>query len=718
MSTEERNDHDMSDIEDSSEKKGLTRRAFLGHAAVGAAGVAVGSSILGVPSALASGSDWSQVDAENIVWDKECDVLVVGTGYAAMSAAIEIVDAGVTDILVIEKNSADTLGGNSIQCGGNAQLGGTAYEAAAPASVLAKYPDTAKDSVEWMVEDILAQGLYRANTDVLQALIAKGPDTADWLQNKLGIKFGPLTNQYGVRPTVARVHTPAPCGVATTDPGWYPGSAGISYFYVMYQYLVNHGVKLNERILPKHQAVKFIQAGVDGPVVGMEVQDLVAGKTLNIRTRKGVMLGAGGWKNNVSMRVNWDPRLGDDYSSSGAPYATSNGEMVTAANDIGADLTGMSYVGEVSAKWGSQLYQYWQTGITNPIAGAGISAPPWAKSMCVDINGKRFVDEYSSNQPEGTAFCDAYANMMERPRAIWGIADSTNAPAAWPAAITAIAGQPNDEVLHSASPFLWRDMVVSASTLEGLADAMGLSADAKAAFVAEVAKYNGYVTQAMADSKNPLSYDADFAKPNAQMLATVSTGPFYAVKAKLLAHDQMSGITVNTKGQVVKRQDHMDPTKVTPIDQQDVIERLYAAGEIAGGYYGAVRSHGKIGVIMCAGRIAGQQVVKEAPVGKKATALAVKTNHASARHGQSVKLSGVMSGAEGVPAGAQVKLQVRVPGKSKYATVAGPMTMNAARSVSKSYKLAKKGTYYFRMQFAGTTSFAPCASKSIKVVSK
>ena len=33
-------------------------------------------------------------------------------------------------------------------------------------------------------------------------------------------------------------------------------------------------------------------------------------------------------------------------------------------------------------------------------------------------------------------------------------------------------------------------------------------------------------------------------------------------------------------------------------------------------------------------------------------------------------------------------------------------------------QLAKKGTYYFRMQFAGTTSFAPCQSKSVKVVSK
>ena len=132
----------MSDIDESTEKKGLTRRAFLGHAAVGAAGVAVGSSILGVPAALAGGSDWSQVDAENIVWDRETDVLFVGTGYASLCAAIEAYDAGVTDILIIDKAKANAIGGNSILCAGSAQFAGTDVETAQAANPPAGYPDT------------------------------------------------------------------------------------------------------------------------------------------------------------------------------------------------------------------------------------------------------------------------------------------------------------------------------------------------------------------------------------------------------------------------------------------------------------------------------------------------------------------------------------------------------------------------------------------------
>ena len=136
----------MSDIDESKDKKGLTRRAFLGHAAVGAAGVAVGSSILGVPSALASGSAWSQVDAENVVWDKETDLIVIGTGYAAFCAALEAYDAGVHDVLIIDKAKANAVGGNSILCAGSAQFAGTDIEKAETAAQYGIYTDTPNDS--------------------------------------------------------------------------------------------------------------------------------------------------------------------------------------------------------------------------------------------------------------------------------------------------------------------------------------------------------------------------------------------------------------------------------------------------------------------------------------------------------------------------------------------------------------------------------------------
>ena len=48
-------------------------------------------------------------------WDRECDVLVVGSGYAGLCAAIEARTAG-ADTLLIEKMVV--LGGNSALCGG------------------------------------------------------------------------------------------------------------------------------------------------------------------------------------------------------------------------------------------------------------------------------------------------------------------------------------------------------------------------------------------------------------------------------------------------------------------------------------------------------------------------------------------------------------------------------------------------------------------------
>jgi succinate dehydrogenase/fumarate reductase flavoprotein subunit len=710
MQSKGRNQKAMTDMDDHVEKKGLTRRAFLGHAAVAGAAAGIGSSLLGVPQALAAGSDWSTVDAANVVWDRETDIVFVGTGYASYCAAIEACDAGTTDFLIIDKANANAIGGNSILCAGSAQFAGTDVEKAQAANPPAGYPDTPNDTVEWMIEDSLKWGDYRANRDVLRATTLPCPETVVWLRDHLGLKFKRATTfQYGMRETVARTHQPDVCGITdTNDPNWYPGSSGISYWYVMYNYLKKKGYTLGDKVLTEHKAVRFIQAGEDGPVVGIEVYDIAGGKTIHIRTRKGVVLGSGGWKSNANMRTNWDPRLDTDFNAGGMPYVETTGEMIMAANDIGADLTGMDFVCEFRVKWGTQKYQNWDNDITHPTTGAGLTVPSnYDKAICIDIDGQRFIDEYTSNTIDAQDFCEAYA-CMPKPRAVWAVMDDAAAPATWKTAY-ANAQTQTDEQLHNTTPCVWKGMIAKGDSLEALADAMQLSGTAKTAFVAQVARYNGFVEAGV---------DSDFDRPAAHMTAKIATGPFWAVKAQFFAHDQMSGITVNTKGQVVKRSAHVDPNDIKPIDEQETIARLYAAGECCGGYFGNERGHGKIGIVMNAGRIAGKEVIKEEPIGRKATALAIKTSAASATHGRSVKLSGTLNGAEGVPAGSQVALYVRRPGSAKYVKVSGVMTMNAARAVGKSYKLAKKGTYYFRMQFAGTASFAPCTSKSIKVVSK
>ena len=224
--------------------------------------------------------------------------------------------------------------------------------------------------------------------------------------------------------------------------------------------------------------------------------------------------------------------------------------------------------------------------------------------MCVGADGKRFIDEYTSNTIDGQDFCEAFANM-QKPRAVWFVCsdDKVTADSNWRTSLA----NPTPDV----SPCVSADMIFSDATVAGLAAKMGVDA---ATLPAEIDKFNGFVTAEV---------DTDFGRPAAHMaVRSTPTKALWAVKAQFFAHDQMSGITVNTKGQVVKRNSHLGPAPLFRSTSRRVIERLYAAGEIAGGYYGNERGHGKIGIVMNAGRIAGQQVVKEASVGKKATALA------------------------------------------------------------------------------------------------
>ena len=194
-------------------------------------------------------------------------------------------------------------------------------------------------------------------------------------------------------------HQPAVCGIAdTNDPNWYPGSGGISYWYVMYNYL-RRRARASATRYPDRAQGRQVHPGRRGrPGRGRRGaghrrrQD-----PQHPHPARACVLGSGGWKSNVAMRVNWDPRLDEDFGAGGLPYVETTGEMIMAANDIGADLTGMDFVCEFRVKWGTKIYQLLDERHQPRRPARRPDRRTIDNGICVDVDGKRFIDEYTSN---------------------------------------------------------------------------------------------------------------------------------------------------------------------------------------------------------------------------------------------------------------------------------------------------------------------------------
>jgi NADPH-dependent 2,4-dienoyl-CoA reductase/sulfur reductase-like enzyme len=88
---------------DEKKLKRVSRRGFLKGAAVAAPGVAA-TNLFSAQSKEPSPSA--------VKWDKEADVVILGTGFAGLSAAITAKDAG-AKVLILEKMPQKHEGGNS-----------------------------------------------------------------------------------------------------------------------------------------------------------------------------------------------------------------------------------------------------------------------------------------------------------------------------------------------------------------------------------------------------------------------------------------------------------------------------------------------------------------------------------------------------------------------------------------------------------------------------
>jgi succinate dehydrogenase/fumarate reductase flavoprotein subunit len=563
----------------------LERRGFLKNTAVATATLAT-AGVLGVAPASAADA-FPQ-------WDKQADVVIIGSGIAGMCASIEAADAGAR-VILLEKDSQP--GGCAKFSGGHMTVAGTDVEARA----------NVEDKPEWLYQDMMEDSEMVAVPELIRKYVEGGREHIRWLEG-LGIKFEDYfqytSNADRIRKGVGRGH------VIARSPD-YPGGPHQGGLGVMVM-LMRAAQKRGVSPLLEHKMTRLIRADQVGPVVGVEVES--AGKRIHIKANCSIVLAAGGWSGNLRMGLAEDPRMTPDIYPDCWPYHLCLGEGHVAAVDIGAELSNMAFGGYLVPRWGTKVYQIWEppTFTTVPSIHTGVPIEDFKRLILVKGDGKRYINELVGDPEDKPSpvnakfsvsrdgfpdhpFIQAYLNLQERPRNVWAVTDDEGAKA--------LGWYPHIDQVRNPNPksglALYPEMAAVSDSLPDLAAKMKIDA---AGLQETVLRYNRFVD---------LKRDDDFGKP--EPASKIAQPPFYGVKMALIKHTRRNGIRVNTRGQVLDRAGLLETANsdsAKSIDDEKPIPRLYAAGECAH-YLGRYHGHGTLGIYSFYGRVAGKSAALE-----------------------------------------------------------------------------------------------------------
>lgn len=480
----------------------------------------------------------------------QADVVVVGGGGAGLSAAVAAAQKG-AKVVLIEKMSF--LGGNTVLAGG-------ALNAADPdrqgkqkmsagqkkmieellaekpqnklqAELIAKVkkqfeewnkksPDVLFDSPELHALQTWKAGDYKANLELVNALAHRAPTQVKRLAD-MGLEWHDYTSQY-VGAIWPRSHDAANYG---------SGQGFIDTFRATIK-----KENLPVEILYLTKADKLIKE--KGKVVGVEAIG-PDGKKVVVRANKGVVLTSGGFGANVEMRMKydklWNGKLDKKIGTTNSPAIT--GEGIKMAENAGAALVDMGYI---------QLLP-----VTDPADGS-VSGVCQGTALYINPEGKRFVNELERRDVLSKAALAQTGGLFYR-----------------------VCTVKNSRVLpNGLTPqgISIKTLLKAGKVIEGK-DVVDL---------AEKIKVSPQVLKDTFDRFNNFcktGEDKQFGRQSCASNIPVEEGPFYAELRTPSVHHTMGGVKINSKQQVLDKEDR-------------VIPGLYAAGEVTGGIHGTNRVGG------------------------------------------------------------------------------------------------------------------------------
>ncbi|MFA6366119.1 MAG: flavocytochrome c [Candidatus Hydrogenedentales bacterium] len=426
-------------------------------------------------------------------WDMTYDVVVVGGGFAGLSASHSAAIHGAKTILVEKMPFV----------GGNSQINGGVY--AAYTSKLAadfqKKFNLVPDTAEAHIADTMKGGDYMSDIKLVKNMVYGSPFYLDML----------LSNGLKVRESLTRPGGHYGYRTYTTING-----QGSDIVEVQKKMCKEAGVET----LVNSKMVKIYREGeLKGKVVGIGVETKSGYK--NIKANKAVILTTGGFAANVEMRSKQVPALTADLPTTNHVGAT--GEGITIAQEVGANTMQMSYI---------QLYPFADpnNGVLDAFAVIPFSGPS-AGIVYVNEYGKRYV-----NEGERRDVCAKAAQ------------DSGGFPtfSIFGEDICKKGGFITAEQLAAG---VQADRIFVADTLEQLAAEINKRAYRgekvnmdPATLVATIAKHNEYVKALK---------DPDFGKRiDKGVMMTSEKGPFYAIPQWPSVHHTMGGVTITEKTEV------------------------------------------------------------------------------------------------------------------------------------------------------------------------
>lgn len=519
----------------------VDRRSFvvgMGLSGVAAAGALAGCSFAGGASKATTGEDEA--------WDREADIVVVGSGTGLFGALMAAHEGA--RVLVLEKGPSP---------GGTTALSGNGCWV--PRNRHMQEHGIQELSDDQIVDYIDACDVFKTAPRALKKnYVARASKVFDYIEDEFGLRLD--TNYHDPKfdgKVVRGDYYPLPGNMTLGRSLFFCDEEGSFYFSKNYaKSIIPYAESLGIEVLLNTQATSLVLEGKT--VVGVEA--IEGSKPLRVKAEKGVVLAAGGFDYNSDMIRAY--LRGPLYGSNAVPQNTGDAHIMGMA--VGAAL------GNMPSAWGVPFFKNSKEGYSTVYDWSTWRTKPY--SMIVNKRGRRFASESSAYSIINLAF-NAYDA---------GTCGYLNLPAYFicDAKYVETYGYPGakkDKEKAQEQP----EFVLSFQSLADLADACGIDSSALAD---EVARFNSFAVAGIDEDWKRGEYfheyrtngdltAAEKGLPNACM-GPIEAPPFYVAEIGPGTCGTNGGLVVDEESRVLR-------------PDGSAIERLYAAGNTAASIFGS-----------------------------------------------------------------------------------------------------------------------------------